>query len=246
MGAPIYVKVLGFADVERHALNTIFRLAQDSEPHYELWTVDTPVPPHVALVDLDLHESDVMLASPNHNANLKVIGVGARQHPAAWRHFERPVPWTEVLEALASLFLTVDLDLTESSQEAPDTVINVAPGMKMCLVVDDVKEHQLYLRTRLALSGVVHVHEATTAESGLEQAKQRYLDVVIVSAELPQVDVFALIEKLAALEPAIGSLVLTAKDASWQVRERAEQLGCVGVLAQPFDPVEVQRLLSKT
>ena len=36
----VFVKVLGFSDVERHALNTLFRLSEDRETGYALWSAD--------------------------------------------------------------------------------------------------------------------------------------------------------------------------------------------------------------
>jgi hypothetical protein len=34
MGRRVFVKVVGFSDAERHALNTLFRLSEERDTHY--------------------------------------------------------------------------------------------------------------------------------------------------------------------------------------------------------------------
>ena len=50
MGSTVFVKVVGFRDVERHALNTLFRLSMERPTTYALWTPEAPVMPHIALM----------------------------------------------------------------------------------------------------------------------------------------------------------------------------------------------------
>ena len=57
----IYVSVVGFSDVERHALNTIFRLSEDRDVSYAPWVPlvapgaqPTLMTAEVLLVDLSL------------------------------------------------------------------------------------------------------------------------------------------------------------------------------------------------
>ena len=61
MPTSVYVKVVGFNDVERHALNTLFRLSQGQSATYLLWTPELPVPPHVALIDVESYEAGMEL-----------------------------------------------------------------------------------------------------------------------------------------------------------------------------------------
>ena len=53
MGRMVFVKVVGFRDVERHALNTLFRLSAERPTCYALWMPDAPVMPHIALIDVE-------------------------------------------------------------------------------------------------------------------------------------------------------------------------------------------------
>ena len=53
MGTTVFVKVVGFRDVERHALNTVFRLSMERPTCYALWTPEAPVMPHITLLDVE-------------------------------------------------------------------------------------------------------------------------------------------------------------------------------------------------
>ena len=45
MAQRIYIKVVGFSDEERHALNTVFRLSEQCRTMYQLWTTTVLVRP---------------------------------------------------------------------------------------------------------------------------------------------------------------------------------------------------------
>jgi CheY-like chemotaxis protein len=60
-----------------------------------------------------------------------------------------------------------------------------------------------------------------------------------------EINGWKLTEQLLSLEPAIGSIVLSTRNTSWHLQERAELAGCRGVLEIPFDPVQVQDMLRK-
>ncbi|MEO8119797.1 MAG: response regulator, partial [Rhodoferax sp.] len=70
MGPSVYVKVVGFTDIERHALNTLFRLSTGQSTSYGLWTPEAPVPPRLALIDLDAYEAGLALASPRLDSDM--------------------------------------------------------------------------------------------------------------------------------------------------------------------------------
>ncbi len=246
MGPSVYVKVVGFRDVERHALNTLFRLSRERPTSYGVWTPEAPLAPHLALIDLDAYEAGLELASPGLNPNLKMICVGrGARVPTAWRTFERPLHWPDVLKAMDSLFAPVeevDVDINFDDNEGRAAV---PPGFKVTLVVDDSREDRMYMRARLALAGHTAVDEAGSGAQGLELAKKRDYDLVIVGLEVSDMDGWALIDQLMALEPAIGSVIVTTTDRSWQMREYAEQAGCRGLLVKPYDPLEIVQLLQK-
>lgn len=99
----IFVRVFGFSDVERHALNTVFRLSESRPVVYANWNEDAPEKAQVALVDGERWEATIELANPG-NDKLTVIWVGERPSPAAALVFERPLQWVSIIEGLDGLF----------------------------------------------------------------------------------------------------------------------------------------------
>lgn len=241
----VLVKVIGFRDVERHTLNTIFRLSAGRPLAYGLWTPESKAPPRLTLVDMDSYQAGLELASPDLNLKLKMICVGADAPDHAWRTFQRPLQWPELVAAMDSLF--VPLAKKEARFEAAsfDQTVKMAPGFKAALLVDPVREARMYLRARLALAGHTQVDEADTAAQALEFTQQRHYDLIVVALDLPDLDGWELVTQLVNREPALGQVVVTTHDTSWQMHERAEKLGCFGLLQKPFDPMQIINLLQK-
>ncbi len=243
MGPSVYVKVVGFTDIERHALNTLFRLSTERPTSYGLWTPEAPVAPRLALIDLDAYEAGVALASPRLDAEMKMICVGRGAHTHARHTFQRPLHWPDIVKAMDSLFapvekLDADIDFNDECAEE-------ASGSKVSLLVDPSREGRMYLRARLALAGYTHLDDAGTAEQALELAKQQHYDLVIVGLDVPDMDGWTLIRQLVALEPAIGSVIVTTTDKSWPMREHAQASGCSGLLEKPYDPLQIVEMLQK-
>ncbi len=113
MAQRVFVKVTGFTDVERHALNTVFRLSEQRGIIYSLWDSSAPEPPKLALVDGQSDEARLELETPR-NSLLKLIWVGAVAPAHTWRIFERPLSWPDVVKSMDELFVPpepVDFDL---------------------------------------------------------------------------------------------------------------------------------------
>ena len=99
----IFVKVFGFSDVERHALNTVFRLSESRTQAYSLWTPQAPGKPKVLLLDGESWEAALELANPAHDA-LTLIWVGDKPPSKVWKIFERPLRWSAVIQAMDQLY----------------------------------------------------------------------------------------------------------------------------------------------
>lgn len=240
MARTIFVKVLGFRDVERHALNTLFRLSMERSTCYCLWTPQSPVMPHIGLIDTESYEAGMMLASPTLNRNLKLICVGAGAPANAWRVFARPLNWTAVIHALDQLFASAEVDIDIGLDGESNTVI--PPGVRVALIVDPSRDERLYLRARLALAGLIEADEAETVVQAQVMARERHFNIVIVNVDSPD-DPWSLVERLALAQPPIDSIVVSTANRAWQVHERAEQSGCRAVLDRPYDPGHVFRVL---
>ena len=270
MPSNVYVQVVGFRDVERHALNTVFRLSWDRETSYYLWTPDAPLPAQLALIDVDSYEGAMALASPDFNPYVKMICVGENAPATAWRVFQRPLEWHLVVRAMDALFAPVSEPVSASdsaSVSVPVSALSVLsaldaatiaglnsaarvlpPGVKVSLVVDASREHRLYLRARLALAGLTAVDDAETAEQGLALAKRRRYDLVILNVDTLHAPDGKIVDELLALEPAIGAVVVTTRQTAGNLREQAEQAeraGCRSLLTIPFNPNQIFALLQK-
>ena len=244
MSSSIWVKVVGFSAVERHSLNTLFRLSVRRTPAYCLWTPDSLAPPHVALIDMDCHEADVELVSPTFNHNLKIICVGAKPHHGAWRSFQRPVDWSVMVQALDGLFAShTFVDVVTGFDELVEQT--VPPGMRVSLVVGLSAIDRMYLRARLSLAGLTDVDEVDTAEQANISVAHRRYDVVILSLELADADPWALVQAFKAITMPPQAVIVATEKPSWSAMERAEQMGCAGLLEIPFNPPQVMGLLQK-
>lgn len=239
MGSPVFVKVVGFRDAERHALNTLFRVSTEQDPSYALWTPEAPVMPHVGLIDVESYEAGMVLASPGLNRNLKLICVGNGAPERAWRVFARPINWSAVLHAMDQLFVKggVDIDLDPDGQASTF----LPPGVRQCLAVDPVRDDRLYLRARLALAGLIDVDEADSVAQAQAKLRERHYDVVLLNVDMLD-DPWSLVERLVSAHPPVGSVVVTTANRSWTMHERAEQAGCRALLDKPFDPGHLYRV----
>ena len=240
MGTTVFVKVVGFRDVERHALNTIFRLSAERPTCYALWAPDAPVMPHLALIDVESYEAGLALASPGFNRNLKLICVGAGAPAHAWRVFSRPLNWSAVLHAMDQLFAKVGVDIDLEPGGGGSSMM--PPGVRQTLLVDGARDERLYLRARLSLAGLIEVDEVESVAQANAKIRERHYDLVIVDVDSPD-DPWGLVERLVSLSPPVGSVVITTSNNSWKMHERAEQAGCRAVLEKPYDPGHVFRVL---
>jgi len=245
MGVNVWVKVVGFDDVERHSLNTIIRLSERSVVSYMLWSPDSPSPPQVALIDMDSYEASLALASPNFNPNLKLICVGANAPENAWRSLQRPVDWAAMVRELDGLFThqpDLDIDLgfgdTMPEKKAP-------PGFKVTLLVGMSREERLYLRSRLALAGLTEVDEAPSAGEASALISQRHYELAIISKELDDADPWSLVQALQTLAVPVRSVIMATHFPSWAAEQESERAGCSGLLEIPFNPRQIYEMLQK-
>jgi CheY-like chemotaxis protein len=246
MAQRVFVKVVGFTDVERHALNTVFRLSEQRETSYCLWMADAPAAPQLALVDGRSYEATIELESPG-SAGLKLIWVGAVAPARAWRAFDRPIAWPEVVSAMDELFApppALDFDLGLDS-DAVDTRPPAEPPRKRALIASAERDQRLYLRARLALSNLTLADEAETGARALELTRAHAYDVVLVDFALPDMDGWVLLKELTGARPAIPHVIATKAGATLAERWRARFGGARALLDKPPPPGRLQDLLDR-
>jgi DNA-binding response OmpR family regulator len=114
-----------------------------------------------------------------------------------------------------------------------------AATARRVLVVDDEHAIRLLCRVNLAASGM-EVLEAENGETALELAKRERPDLVLLDVMMPDVDGWTVARELAAdmRTREIPIVFLTARAESADKR-MGQQLGGVGYLVKPFDPVAI-------
>jgi CheY-like chemotaxis protein len=245
----VFVKVIGFTDVERHALNTVFRLSEQRETAYALWDADAPEPARLALIDGQSDEHRTV--QPFSYAGMKLIWVGAIAPAQADRVFERPLSWPEVLQAMDDLFvqpppLDFDLDLDDNiDSEMGDTRPPDESRPRRALIACADRDERLYLRARLALADLSHVDEAETGAQALELAWGQEYAVALVDFSMPDIEGWAFLKELTRGGPGIAQVIVTKQGASLPERLRAWVGGAHGFLDKPPHPAKLQSLLQR-
>lgn len=243
----VWVKVVGFSDVERHALNTLFRLSGERPTRYALWTEEVGAPADVALIDSDSHLALVEFEAPS-NAGLRTVWVGDRPPARAWRSFGRPIDWPAVIAAMDQLFVAatpdIELDL-DFEFDLPEPVTQPPGGLKRALIASADRAERLYIRARLSLADLTHADEAETAAGALELARNHRYDVAVIDYALPGKGGWPLLRQLAQAEHPIPCLIVT-KDRLTTAEKARALLGRQPVLVEkPVDPLKLTALLRR-
>ena len=245
MTQPIFVKVLGFSDVERHALNTVFRLSEERQTSYALWAVDAPEPPKLALVDGESYEASLAMAAPQ-PPDMKLFWIGPAAPREAERSFDRPLLWPNVLQAMDELFAPaepLDFDLgigiaEDTRPPEPETPV------KRALIVSADRDERLYLRARLSLANLTQADDATTAAEAAQLMRETSYEVALVEFALPGTDSWAFMKQLAHGKPAIRNVLFIKAGVSLAQRLRAGWSGAV-LFDKPPHPARLHALLQK-
>lgn len=106
------------------------------------------------------------------------------------------------------------------------------------LVIDDEPDIRAVAEMSLSKVGDWEVVLAASGEEGIELAKQARPDVILLDSMMPGLDGPTTIERLkaSAATREIPVLFLTAKLQPAD-RERYGELGAVGLIPKPFDPM---------
>lgn len=245
MTRTVSVWVIGFADHERHSLNTLLRLSEGRKVQYQLWLGAAGPGPELALVDSQSYEAMLQLESPS-NAGLKMVWIGPGSPSRAWRCFDRPVRWAEVVLAMDELFapstdtdIDLDFDLT-----APASIEQLMPGRRALIASAD-RDHRLYLRARLSLADLTQADEAQTPAEALEYARRIRYDIALVDLDLPGGAGWKFVRQLGAGRPKITHLIATNGRATASDRMRAWLAGAHNLPGERLDPVQLHALLQR-
>jgi OmpR family response regulator RpaB len=111
------------------------------------------------------------------------------------------------------------------------------------LVIDDERSIRMLCRINLGAAGM-QVLEAANGEEGLDLARREQPDLVLLDVMMPGLDGWSVARALAG-DPRtreIPIVFLTAR-ADAADRRRGQELGGVGYVVKPFDPVSIGELV---
>ncbi len=115
--------------------------------------------------------------------------------------------------------------------------------MTRVLVIDDEAPIRLLCRVNLEAEGM-RVLEAPDGPSGLEKAKEKRPDVILLDVMMPGLDGWRVAEELLDDERTrdIPIIFLTAR-AEFRDRARGLDIGGVDYVTKPFNPIELAPLV---
>jgi CheY-like chemotaxis protein len=251
----VFVKVVGFSSVERHALNTVFRLSQDKksprEWSYEPWILGSPAEPRLILIDgaepgasADLQEAE--------EKGIGIIWVGSISPAKAFSCHVRPLKWPELLHAMDEYFTPRDgLDISLGGDTWPSVLESTGahmmqePGSPRALVADSSSTDRFYWRTKLSSLGITDVVEAATLQEArdallAEETKQQNFVVLVLDMDLAGGDPWRLMDGVGPIRVKIA----TATKPGFSSRMSAKANGFTS-LKKPLDPSRINELLAQ-
>jgi CheY-like chemotaxis protein len=259
----IFIRVVGFTGVERHALNTVFRLSQEPESgrrfSYEPWLAGNPEPASLALVDGSSGSASQELTDLHHNHGMGLIWVGAVSPSKAWRTFNRPLRWPEVLSAMDMYFEPkpeLGLDPADGAlpaqtpvqmpeqmpahadYAAPSAAWPAAGTGNRALVADLDPQARLHLRNALASMGISQVDEATSVAETQALLGQHGYQVVSIDLSLSDLDPWLALDA-AHLAPL---RIVTGLTINLRTKFKAKMHNCIA-MQKPLDTDKLGDLL---
>jgi hypothetical protein len=259
----IYVNVVGFTDTERHALNTVFRLSADREVCYAPWVPSASgsapmvMSAEVALVDGDSAEA-VLSHARALPAGQRLIWVGSRAPAHAWRVWERPIRWADVLHDLDAVFAAkqadsgfLDFDITRPQSLFLD-LDEPAPVLRRALLVGAKGKDLLALRAQLATAGVDELDETDVTDYAVELIARHSYCCGVFNMDDPLVDAWSLARLFADRHPQAMTLGITEHAgplAAWWhkrlVRRETQRTGVNALLGLPLQADELARCMER-
>lgn len=137
------------------------------------------------------------------------------------------------------------------SLQPPGTVHGPAPKLDVSnintiLLADDEPDIRIVAEMSLAQVGGWKVVLASNGKQAVEMAKEHAPDLIMLDVMMPEMDGVAAFETLAKQDETreIPVIFMTAKVQN-QERGRYLNLGAVGVIAKPFDPMQLPETIRK-
>jgi hypothetical protein len=260
----IYVNVVGFSDVERHALNTVFRLSAERDVQYEPWIpsegqgdVSRMMNAEVVLVDGDSAEA-VLSQARAMPAGQRLIWVGANPPRHAWRVWRRPIRWADVVNDLDAVFAAkqadsgfLDLDIS-SPQPLSLSSGEAGPEVRRALLVGVEGGDLSEVRSQLAAVGVEETDETDLTDSAADLIARNKYCCGVFNLDGAQLDAWALARLFASQQSqamALGMSKHAGSQSTWWnrrlVRKESQKIGVNALLGLPLQAPELAACMAR-
>lgn len=248
----IFISVIGFSDVERHALNTVFRLSEERDLAYGLWTplpapgvtAAVPAPAQVVLVDGTCAEAVLYHAKPLPQGQ-RLIWVGNDPPSHAWRVLSRPLSWGELLHDLDSVYAAgqadsglLDLDVTAPAELGEGEV--PAPAPQRALLAGLGTGDRMLVIAELTRVGITEIDEVADNESAVDRLGRNTYSCGVFNLDEHQIDAWSLLQLFVQRNP--QGLAMAMSDqagplAGWwrrrRIRSHARRAGVSALVSRP-------------
>ncbi|HEX9758439.1 MAG TPA: response regulator [Nitrospiria bacterium] len=112
------------------------------------------------------------------------------------------------------------------------------------LIVDDLPNLRVSLRTILRHLNYTNVNEASNGEEALEQFERIRPDIVFIDIKMPVLHGLDAIKGITALDPQAFIVIVTGYSTEENVKE-AMQSGVKGFLVKPFSQQQIQEIITR-
>ena len=269
------VDVIGFNDVERSMLSSIFALAARRDPGFAQYEPGMPGrTPDMYLVDADHRESFNQFQALHKRAPLPSVLVGAGSFGGGWPVLPRPLQWAKLLQVLEdTLGATEEMPVvapkapTDSSTSLrrtqpgtatrtmartlpPGTVVDEATKKRMLgdtvLVVDDNATVRAFMQAKLAPYGF-EVDFAETGEEAVGLSGSNEYTCVFLDVVLPGIDGYQVCKLIKGNKQAIKktAVVMLTSRSSPFDKLRGSLAGCDEYLTKPLDEDRLLEVIAK-
>lgn len=253
----ICVQVVGFSDVERHALNTLFRLSEDNDLTYSPCESPAgeggePAPSRaeVLLVDGQCAEA-VLYHAKALPQGQRLIWVGANPPSHAWRVLTRPIQWAALVHDLDTVHAAhqadsglLDLDVSRPAELAPGSM----PAFRRALLVGS--GDLLAFAQALSKAGVPEVDHASSTEMAQMLLSRQKYRLGLFDLDEHHIDAWHLAGQFSQHNPQAQTLGITAFAATgtpWLRRRRvhhdAERAGIRTLVSRSVESDEFRHWL---
>ena len=266
--------MIGFNEVERAMLNSVFALAARRSPGFSLYQPGSSMAsgaPGVYLVDADTPGAFGEFQALYKRAPLPSLLVGGSAHGTSHPLFARPLQWARLLQALddvveqgvgeglaahpAELAATNGFRASrpgsspsraKPARTGPVSLAATHLGKESVLVVDDNATVRSFMQAKLAPFGF-GVDFAETGEEAIGLSGQNDYTCVFLDVVLPGVDGYQVCKMIKANKQAIQKtavVMLTSRSSTFD-KLRGSLAGCDEYLTKPLEEDRLLEVIAK-